>query len=203
MTIMTPSTEPITEGQIGKLSEVLAAKLRKHKNELPTNISQDVLGDPMLADKLFEVFRRLVEVRSKMIVRTLTVNRTRSAKEALTATGRVQYVTDSAVTEMPNGTAEEVEVLFFNLGRTVSNVELGKEYELRGLKPADPFTLAAVNEADPAFADEKTNGTQWKNAKGKYCFAAFGRWSVGKRVVLVHQDDDAWDGSWWFAGVRK
>ena len=200
---MTPSTEPLSEGQITKLNQNMTAKLLKHKNELPSNLFQQILGDETLLDEMYASIRKRVDAISNLIVRTATVNRKRSAKEALTATGRVQYVTDSVVAEMPNGTAEEVEVLFFNLGRTVSNAELDKEYELRGLKPAGPFSLAAVNEADPAFADTKPNGTQWKNAKGKYCFASFRRWDDGLRYVSVRQRDFDWDDRWWFAGVRK
>ena len=77
-----------------------------------------------------------------------------------------------------------------------------KEYELRGFKPADPYLLAADNEADPAFADEKRNSTHWKNAKGKWCLAAFDRWYYG-RGVRVGRGDGDWSDGWWFAGLRK
>ena len=104
----------------------------------------------------------------------------------------------------------------------ISDDDLEKEFELRGLKPADPISVAAVNEADPAFADEKPHGTHWKDAKGKWCYAAFHRWDDDGRHVLVNRydsdwldrwgdgrevnicrSDDDWDDYWWFAGVRK
>ena len=37
--------------------------------------------------------------------------------------------------------------------RQISDADLDAEYEKRGLKPADPYSLVAVNEADPAFAE--------------------------------------------------
>lgn len=202
MATMTPSTEPITEGQISKAIELLSTKLRKHKQQLPSNIVQIVLGDPSLSEEWFQIFLKKVEAQSNMIVRTVKVNRTRSGREALTATGRKQYVSDSVVKAMPNGTDEEVEVCFWNIGQYISMADLEKEYELRGQRPADGFELAVVNEADPAFADEKPNATQWKDEKGKWCYAVFRR--IGDdRDLGVNQDDGGWDDGLWFAGVRK
>lgn len=198
--VMTP--EPITEGQIGKINELLAAKLRKHKNELPSEIVQKAMGMPELAEELFQAIQKRVEALSDMIVRTVKVDRSRSAKQAIDATGRKQYLNDAVVAEMPMATGEEVEVFFFKLGRQVSNADLEKEYELRGLTP-DPIAQMAVNETDPAFADEHPNGTQWKNSKDQWCFAACHRWGGDGRYVAVNQSGHAWDGHWWFAGTRK
>ena len=75
--------------------------------------------------------------------------------------------------------------------------DLEKEYALRGLIPADPYSLAAVNEADPAFADKYPNGTQWKDASGNYCCAFFDRWRGGRRVS-VRWRGRAWGADWWF-----
>ena len=137
-----------------------------------------------------------------VIVRRVTVDLSLTAKQALDATGRVQYVNDSVVAEMPRGTSTQVEVHFFKLGRHVSCADLVKEYELRGLEPVDPFTLAAINQEDQAFADTHPNGTQWTDAKGKVCCGAFDAWG-DERDVLVRQNDDAWGALWWFGGVRK
>jgi hypothetical protein len=198
---ITPS-EPITEGQIGKLKELLNAKLQKHKAELPSNLIQQVLGIPELAGELFAVIRKRVEAISNMIIRVVKVNRNRSAKEALKATGRNQYVDDSVLKTIPKGETEETEVIFFKIGRQISMDDLEKEYALRGLKPADPYSQAAVNEADPAFADEHPNGTQWKDGDGKWCYAVFRR-DVDERDLSVRRYDGDWGDYWWFAGVRK
>ena len=88
-----------------------------------------------------------------VIIRRMRVNRSRSPQEALAATGRKQYVTDAVVAHMPRGEGDEAEIFFFKVGRWISDDDLEKEYSSRGLVPADPFSLAAVNEADPAFAD--------------------------------------------------
>jgi hypothetical protein len=91
---------------------------------------------------------------------------------------------------------------FFKLNRYVSDADLDKEYELRGLKPADPYSLAAVNEDDPAFADDHPNGTHWKDGDGNWCYAVFRRW-FDERDVFVSRDGNGWDDGWWFAGLRK
>ena len=201
MEIMTPSNQT-TLGQIDKAVANYRAMLEKHAPNFNSETVQQVLGDPALATEQLEVFRKKVEVQSAMIMRTVKVNRNRSAKEALSATSRTQYVSDSVVKAMPNGTAEEVEVCFFKLGRYVSMTDLEKEYELRVLEAVDPYALAAINEADPLFADEKPNATQWKDAKGNWCYAIFYR-GDDERNLNVSQNENDWSGSWWFAGVRK
>lgn len=204
METMTPSTEPITDEQIGKVSEVLTAKLKKHRKQLPRNLSQHVLGakNSTLWDELFTVFQKHVDAISNMIVRTVKVNRTQSPQEMLNATGRKQYANSDVVATIPRGEGEEKEVFFFKLDRYVSDDELEKEYELRGQKPADPYSLAKVNQDDPAFADTHPNGTHWKDESGNWNFSAFFRGS-DERNVFVSRSSFEWDHYWWFAGVRK
>lgn len=93
------------------------------------------------------------------------------------------------------------ELEFFNLGKYVSCDELGKEYESRGLIPADVYALASWNE-EHKDDERKYFATQWKDADGNYCYAAFDRWG-GERYVDVGRDGLDWDDYWWFAGVRK
>jgi hypothetical protein len=148
-----------------------------------------------------------VEMVSNLIVRTAKVNRSRSQQEAIEATGRTQYTDREVVDAMPKGEGDEVEVVFFKPDLSerngfISDDDLEKEFELRGLKPADPVSVAAVNEADPAFADEKPHGTHWRDAEGKWCYATFNRWHDLRRVY-VNRSDSGWDDRWWFAGVRK
>ncbi len=194
--------ESATEGQFGKVNEVLTAAMRKHKDKLPKDALQTVLGDDSLGEALLAVIQERVEAVSGMLIRKVTVNRNRSGKEALKATGRTLYVTDDVVDTMPKGEGETAEVYFFKVGRSLTDEELDQEYEKRGLKPADPYSQAAVNEADPAFADKNPNGTHWRDENGKWCFAAFYRFRGG-RYVGVHRGGDRWGDIWWFAGVRK
>lgn len=136
------------------------------------------------------------------IIRRVRVDRTRTPQKALRATRRRQCVTDSVATRMPKGAGDDVEVHFFKLGYRISNDDLEREYEQRGLRPADPYSLAAVNEADPRFADTHPNSTHWKDASGQWYSASF-TLSIGTRVVDVHPHNfDDWLDYWWFAGVR-
>lgn len=192
----------ITAGQVGKVQELLGAALRK--SDLQSEPAQQVLESQgaQVINEMVAVFRRYVEAVSNMIVRHVAVNRNRSPEEAVAATGRNKYLNDVVVATMPQGDGNEVDVFFFKLGHGISDADLDKEYELRDLKPADPYTLAAVNEADPTFADDHPNGTHWKDSNGNWCFVAFDRWGGGRGVGVL-QHDDAWGGGWWFAGCRK
>lgn len=136
-----------------------------------------------------------------IIVRRVAVDGSRTPCSAIAATKRVQYVNNAIADAMPRAQSDEVEIVFFAVDRTISDAELEQEYEQRGLIPADPFSLAAVNEADPAFADTYPNATHWKDAEGCWCFAAFSHW-LGIRVDVYRYGHD-WSGYWWFAGRRK
>lgn len=195
----------ITPEQIGKIQELLGAGLRK-AGFLSESVQQVIENqgsiDSILADELVAVLRRSVEAVNGIIVRRVTVNRTRSPQEVLNATGRSQYVGGKVVKTMPCGEGEELDVYFFNLGCSVNDGSLEKEYKLRGLKPADPYSLAAVNEADPAFADKHPNSTRWMDADSRCCYAAFDCRDNEHRV-LVNSRTSGWGGQWWFAGFRK
>lgn len=202
--IMSPSeVTPITSGQAAKFLDIQMAALRK--SGLPSKPTQQVLESQgaALADEFVAAVRKRVEVVSSMIVHHVKVNRARTPEKMLDAMGRKQYTDRKAVDAMPKGGRDEDDVFFFKLGRNISNDDLEREYELRGLKPADPYTQAAVNEADPTFADDRPNGTHWKDAKGNWCYAAFARWDGVERGVYVNSDGDGWYGDWLFAGVRK
>ena len=157
-----------------------------------------------------DILRGVMEVVIKVmdtLTRHVVVNRDRTPQQVLDATGRKQYTDSTVVAGMPHGEGEKKEIVFFKLnlsdrGGSISDDDLEKEFGLRGLIPSDPYSLAAVNEADPAFADEHPNATHWKDAGGKWCFAAFGRWA-GERFVYVHRYAYGWSDCWWFAGLRK
>lgn len=203
----TTQSNTITNGQIGQICDRLTTKLRE--SGFPTEPVQSVLSEPggSFIDEMFVAFRKRVYAVSSLIVRKVTVNVNRTPQEALDATQRKQYTDRKVVDRMPKGLGGEVEIVFFKPDLSerdghISDDDLEKEYELRGLKPADPFSVAALNEADPAFADEKTHGTHWKDENGKWCYATFSRWG-GERELVVYRDDVGWDGGWSFAGVRK
>lgn len=204
-----PSMNPseMTSAQMGKINDLLTAGLRKAGLQSePTQVVIETQGAP-LTEELVEVIRKRVEGQSNLIVRRVPVNRNRTPKQVLDATGRSKYVTDAVVDTMPHGEGDEVEVVFFKPDLTkrngyISDADLDKEYELLGLKPADPYSVSAVNEADPAFADDKPHGTHWKDSSDKWCFATFGRW-YGERYVCVDRYGRDWRDDWWVVGVRK
>ncbi len=203
----TTASRPMTNGQIENAVAKLRDALRKHRTEFGSEPVQLVLGVENLGMELLAPFRKRVEAVSNLIVRRVTVNRTRTPQSMLDATGRKQHTNQDVVDAMPRGEGEKAEVYFFKpdlteRGGWISDADLEEEFESRGFAPADPYTLGAVNEVDPAFTDSHPNGTHWKDAQGRWCFAAFGRW-YDEPSVSVHRSDDDWDGRWWFAGVRK
>ena len=202
-TIMTPSKKPITDRQISKAVEAYKAMLEKHRSEIGSESAQLVLGQDDYINEQVGVLRRRIEAVSDLISRTFTINRTRQPQQVLDDTGRKQYIDRGVVDSMPRGQGETGEVIFFKVGRFISDDNLGKEYELRGLVPADPYSLAQVNKSDPSFADTHPNGTHWKDADGKWCFATFRRWIGDERDVNVRRNDSDWFDRWWFAGLRK
>ena len=137
-----------------------------------------------------------------IIYPVMGVNRNQKPLDALKATGRNVYVDDGVVDTMPKGSDENKCIIFFKLGRNISDDDLEKEYELRGYIPVDPYSLAKFNQDNPVFADERPNGTHWKNAQSNWCFAIFRRCG-GNRSVLVYCKNFVWDERWWFAGLRK
>ena len=207
MTPSTKTTKLATDRQIEKAAANYRAMLVKHASEFDAKAMQTALGQPGLTNQQFALFRKFVEAVAKMIIRVVAINRHREPMEAIKATGRNFYGDQAVVKAMPRGEGDEVKVTFFkpdpsNRGGLISDADLEKEYEALGLKPADPISVAAVNEADPAFADEHPNGTHWQNAEGQWCYAAFDRWN-GERDVRVILNGSEWRGFWWFAGVRK
>lgn len=161
----------------------------------------------MTAAEKLTPFRERVDVALNIIVRTAKVNRRRSLQGAIDATGCAFHMGCEVVEDTPKGGVDEVEVVFFRPDLSdrkgfITDDDLEKEFERRGLKPADLASVAAVNEAYPGFADEKPHGTHWKDSKGKWCCATFLRWR-GVRSLFAYRRSHRWDDSWWFAGIRK
>lgn len=188
-------TQSITNGQIGQINDRFATKLRE--SGLQSKDVQKVLempGNPAI-DEMVAVLRKYVEEQSEIIIRRVRVDRTRSPMEVINATGRNKYVNDSVVATIPKGEGDEVEVYFIPTKRFVSKKEVSTFLAQYGLVP-DPRAQAAVNEADPAFADEYPNGTQW----GGNCYLTFRRW-CGERVVFCRRFSSVWNVDWFLSGV--
>ena len=108
---------------------------------------------------------------------------------------------------------DEIEVVFFNVGKRISQEDLEKENEKRGLVSVDLFILFTVNEVDATFCIEYPNGTQWKNEQNEPCWGSFSsalvfdgsdeKNSLSCRKVCVHQGDENWYENYWLGGFRK
>lgn len=199
---VTPSK--ITDGQIGKINELVAAQLRK--SDFPSDLVQEVLKTKggTLATNLVADLRRRVEAMIDPIVHLVKVDRSLRRRAALNATGRRFYVSDEVVRKMPSkAEGDEAELIFIKNDRHRTNSEVEALLSEHGLILADPYELIAFNIANPAFGDHQCNVTLWKDAKGKWCSIYFGD-SLGERSVWVVRRDD-WDGGghFWFAGRRK
>lgn len=145
-------------------------------------------------------------ITAGQIVRCAKADRSRTPEQAFAATGREQYVDNDVVATMPRGKGANVETVFFKFppsetGGYISDDDLEKEFKFQNLKPEHPDSLAAINEADPAFADEHPNFTHWRGANGKWYYATFDQWRSGGRFVGVGRHyDREWGGRWWAAG---
>src|SRR3989344_7634417 len=210
--IMTATEMEMTDGQIENAVGKLRDAMRKHRSGITSDVAQQVLGVENLGMVMFTPFRERAEVLSNLIVRRVKVNRLLTPQQVLDATGRKQYTNRKVVNAMPRGEGggegDETEVVFFKpepweytRPDFMSDDDFEKALGRRNLKSAPPDDVAAVNEADPAFADTRPNGTHWKDADGKWCFAAFDRWN-GEREVGVDRDGYVWHDLWWFAGLR-
>lgn len=201
-TMTASQQKPMTDGQIDAVANKLRDALRKHRSEISSEVAQQVNGIDNLGMLLYAPYRERAEALSKVIVRHVKVDRTLEPQTILDATNRTPYTDRSVVDSMPRGEGNEVEVHFFPLEKGMTEEEFALALDQRGLKP-DPIAQTQVNTDDPAFADKCPNGTQWKDADGKNCFATFYRW-LGKRRVGVNRDDgDGWSSRWWGCGVRK
>jgi hypothetical protein len=220
---MTPSRKSITDGQIGKINENLSAMLRKRRNELPANIVQYLLEeevDETLTAKLFNRLRIEVELLSNIIYRYVKVSRRLSPQEMLNATKRNVIIDYEGIDLLPKGEGAEVEIVLFSVpGKDLTEEELEDEYATRNLRPVDPYSLAALNENDPEFADRHPNCTHWKDQNGAWC-SIFFQWcdnersihlyrpdSPGHKYLGVYETEDVGEyieyDDWWFAGIRK
>ena len=198
------SVKTITDNQIDEITNRFRDALRKQRNEMPSEIVQSVLGIDNLGVRLLAPFRAFLRTQSNLLVCRVMVAE-RPFEAALEATGRKLYINRLVLERMPLVRKGETEVFFFKLklnGGSITDDMLEKEYELRELKPANPYAQAAVNEAQPNFAHEHPNFTHWKDPKKGWCHVTFDQWNSSPDVVVGRSEEDLYD-HLWFAGERK
>ena len=102
---------------------------------------------------------------------------------------------------VPKSASEETDVYFFHVGRRINDDDLEKEYERRGLRPVDPYSLAQINIDDRLLSYQRPNATHWKDPEGKWCLASFNH-HHGHDLVDIYPGDSNWGPFFWFAGIR-
>lgn len=204
----------MTTEQISRIKKLVGMHLQTAA--LPDDLIKKMLAmqNDALVEELMAIIRKRVESVSNMFVRRVAVNRARTPEETLNATGRKIEIPDTVYLEnmrflqrIPRGKEVEVDVHFFTVNHysNFSSPELDKEYALRCLKPADPYSLAAAIEADPLFFDRQEVGTHWKMHLSSWGFMKFySRDGVGYLKMDCLMGGSLWSpNSCWFAGVRK
>jgi hypothetical protein len=146
-------------------------------------------------------FRRHVEKFSEVIVRHFKVDRTKTPRKLIDASGRVQYVDQNVLATMPTDGPEEGDLVFFPVKSFSDFRDVPALFESRVLIP-DPAAQAQVNVDDLAFADEHPNGVQWGLEGNVASFASWDRWGARRRVD-VGRGGSRWSDYAWLAGRRK
>lgn len=66
----TPSTKPVSKGQIGKLADNLSERISKNAEEIPSEVFQQILGDESLIEEMYQsVFRRVQAITKVVVIR--------------------------------------------------------------------------------------------------------------------------------------
>jgi hypothetical protein len=143
---VTPSTKPVTAGQIGKLNAKIAARLLKHNEEFPSNLFQKALADDKIIDEIFNAIHK----RAGVMVKTITIQGC-----------DIEVIFFKPAYKMYDHELEkeydlrELEPLDYSLF-----IKLNKEME----------------KDDPQFFSKFPNATHWKNDDNKsWSFAGFER----------------------------
>jgi hypothetical protein len=119
--------------------------------------------------------------------------------KALKDTGRRLYINEEMALSAPQNSGE---IELFTIGKYITDDELEKEYESRGLVPASIISLCEYEKTNQEDLDKKQSvGTHWKDDKGNWCYAAFGLWR-GERGVDILRSVGVWGVDWWFGAVR-
>src|SRR3989344_6795051 len=166
---MTASVTPMTDGQIENVVAKVRDALRKHRNELDSEIVQRVNGVENLGMEMIAPFRARVEAEMEIIVRPFKIDRTKTPEELYVAMGRVEWYKDANVLRaMPNVGPAEGELVLFPLKRDTPVADVPAAYKLRNLEP-DPAALMQVMADEPGLADERRIGWQG-DASGSWVY---------------------------------
>ena len=203
MTKIMNASESMTDGQIDTAVNQFRDAMRKNRDGVGKELAQQVLGVDNLGMRMFAVYRDLAEKFGKTITRHVVVDRSLTPEQMINLTGRVKWFIDPEVlVEMPREGLSECAVEIFELDYDASVDQLDNEYESNS-RAQDPYAVIQMMIDDPSLADERPIAVQWRDKRGRACYAIFDRHGDGERRVRVSWDDDGWDRNDRFAGSRK
>lgn len=201
--------EAMNDSQIDKPSDNLRAGIIKIVTQFSAEHIKEVLENGQLDARInFAIGTIIGEIISDLANTVIQVvprlDRSRTLQQICGDTGYRPNVDSSVLETIPPGGTdieENVVVVFFRPGRCLNAAELEREYDSRGLVP-DPVALIAVNVADPNFARDYPNGTQWGRNGQEASYITFQHWPFEPQMYIC-RSGNAWGPDWWFAGVRK
>lgn len=198
----------MSKGQARDLSKKVVEAALARLAEVSHEAAQQALGHPNIGTIMFAKFKEVSAQLVGQVVRLVrNINRSRTPEQVLIDTSRKVYSNPAVVATMPRGTKSTARLHIFDVDKSkykngaLTCADLAEEYRQRGLR-ADVEALADYLKKNPAAADEKWLACQWIDEDGKYCYAAFGRWSGG-RGVGVNRGGSGWLGDGSFAGVPQ
>ncbi|MFH0873684.1 MAG: hypothetical protein V1846_02475 [Candidatus Komeilibacteria bacterium] len=208
-------SEMITEGQIGKIQDLLGSGMRFNEKVFDRTLIQRVIEKT--GNRLVCEFLRALQVHvlasSDMIVRKVKANRKLTPLQMLEATRQdyERYSDPEVIASMfPGYWGDEVELCLFKFDDEVVGIDnlglqtLEQVYSLRNLWPADPYSVCQliIDDWSGSFLDAHPRvQTYWRDDAGRVnTICCAGRVDGGTRRVLVGRGQVT-DG--WFVGVHK
>lgn len=155
----------------------------------------DMIADLLVAIKAGKPY----DPDGDMLSRPVTVDRSRSFEDLVSAIGGIYSLDPEALASMPRGAKAETIVYLFPVRRFFSGPELSRRCILRGIT-ADPYALAQLNADDPSFMEKHPNGAQWMSGGRWYCLTF--RSDQGRPMVGMSRVVGGWVGYWWLSGAR-
>lgn len=195
-----------TRGGIPGAVEEFCKFLELQQREVDAKTARQIMGLCEIDEIDRPVLECCVQRVRGIFTRRVRVRRDLGPRTALEIRSFKQYTEDDAVRSMSYGELDEVEIVFFKLDLSrqcncISDEDLERQYISLGLVPVDPYSLCAVNRADPTLAETRMNCTHWKRGD-LWSFILFRFWQ-GRHELAVCDSQADWGGSWWFAGVRE
>ncbi len=193
----------ISEGQIDRISDSIRAALRKNKSKfLMTDVQEWMEG---LGEQFIHVYARRIKKLKRMIVFDLEIDRAKTPAELLEGSIFAVYPGVMTIGSIPNSRKSKEKIYFFNCesSRPLLEWEYEREFELRGLIPADPHLVVAANLKKPEFHKDHLNGTFWKNTDGTWNGMIFDTMFSLPSVTSGKNKPQDQSLNFWFAGMKK